>query len=105
MENVIINIDVIFRVITFNGISEVTALFPYEVNDTKGNIVCYSHVGHHSSADYLHCINHSRLATIQEYKELKNELKSIGYELTIIKKRSHKRFIKNYREFLLNSFN
>lgn len=41
---------------------------------------CYSHVGQHSgySPEY---IKECRRATLKEYRDLKKELKSIGYKL------------------------
>lgn len=59
------------------------ALFINESADNRGNKSCYSHVGQHSicSPDY---IRRCRKATPDEYKELLEELESIGYNLNII---------------------
>ena len=62
------------------------AYFPDEVDHGIFK-VAYSHVGQHSSVhpDYA---KESRLATPEEYKDLKSELESIGYNLTVVDKRS-----------------
>jgi hypothetical protein len=91
--------DVIFRVDTtkdFKGI--VYALFPHEVNDSKGSVLSFQHVGQHSSADYRHCINKSRLATHTEYNDLKKELESLGYNLNVIKKQNYTKFLESYHK-------
>ena len=43
----------------------------------------YEHIGQHSSADFIYCVNVTRETTPEEYKELKTELESIGYDLDI----------------------
>lgn len=91
--------DVIFRKDTtkeFKG--DIFALFPHNVDTYKGDVTFYTHVGQHGSADYNHCINTSKLATEEEYKDLKCELESIGYNLNIVKKQNHKKYLKSYHE-------
>ena len=91
--------DVIFRVDTtkdFKGV--VYALFPHEVNDSKGSILSYQHVGQHSSVDYQHCISKSRLASDTEYKELKEELESLGYNLRVVRKQNYTKFLESYHK-------
>jgi hypothetical protein len=91
--------DVIFRKDTTKEFKNtIFALFPHCVNDTTGNVLSYQHVGQHSSADYQHCISKSKLATETEYTDLKKELETIGYDLNIIKKQNHKKYLKNYYE-------
>lgn len=79
---------VIFRVFK-DG--DVLALFPYEPGTGEpDSCSSYQRVGQHSSADYTHCIKATRPATPEEYAPLKAELESIGYELAVKLKRSHK---------------
>lgn len=44
---------------------------------------CYSHVGQHSAC-HVDYAKESRLATPEEYNDLKIELESIGYNLEIL---------------------
>jgi hypothetical protein len=91
--------DVVFRVVTIQGITDVTAFFPHDVEDAKGHVGCYAHVGQHSSANYQYCVSKSRLATEEEYKDLKEELeKGFGYDLNIIRKQNYSKFLKSYNE-------
>ena len=69
--------DVIYRVDKRDG--AVFALFPHEVFDRRGNVVCYAHIGQHGAADYRHCIQRSRPAIESELAPLKVELQRIGY--------------------------
>ncbi len=81
---------VIFR---FDKEFGVYALFPYSIYNTSGLINSYAHVGQHSGADYNHCVNTSRLATEDEYKDLFNELENgVGYNLKVAKKRHYYRY-------------
>jgi hypothetical protein len=89
--------DVIFR--KFKE-GDIIALFPYEIESSRGNILSYMHNGQHSEAMYLHCVSISKLATETEYNDLKNELESIGYNLNIIKKQYYKKYRQNYRNYL-----
>ena len=89
--------DVIFRLIKIGGIAEITALFPYEV-EKDGMITCYAHCGQHGSANYGYCVSKGRLATEEEYKELKEELEYLGYDLNIIKKRNRDKYLESYHE-------
>ncbi len=63
------------------------AFFPDELynkelyGDTM--LTCYEHIGQHSSCDIAYA-NECRLATKKEYKALKKELESIGYNLEVI---------------------
>lgn len=91
--------EVIFRVDKskdFKG--TVFALLPHECCDNKGNVTSYQHVGQHSGACYLGCIASSRPATELEYADLKKEMEGLGYNLKVIKKRNHAKFLISYRE-------
>jgi hypothetical protein len=65
---------------------QVIALFP-EIDE--GNYFClsYEHIGQHGGADYQGIVADSRLATPDEYKDLFEELESIGYNLDVRKRR------------------
>jgi len=92
--------DIIFRVDNnrnFIG-SPVFALFPHEVSTLNGLVNCYQHVGQHSSAEYRHCIANSKPATPEEYKDLKEEMESIGYDINVVKKQNYDKYLKSYYE-------
>jgi hypothetical protein len=72
-----------------NPIVEVNALFP-EMFEGGDCILSYAHIGQHSEINedflidgdvYKHKVE---TATEEEYKDLKKELESIGYELEIL---------------------
>lgn len=90
--------DVVFRVDTtkdFKG--TIFALLPHEAYNNLGHVTSYQHVGQHSGADYKHCIAKSRPAKENDYKDLKIEMESIGYNLNVIKKQ-------NYIKYLIDIF-
>jgi hypothetical protein len=90
--------DVVFRCDKhgdFKGV--VFALFPHEVSTPDGSVTFYTHVGQHGSADYRGCISKSRMATEQEYADLKKEMESIGYDLNIVKKQNYDKFLADYK--------
>lgn len=80
---------VIFRKWRSGG-KEVFALFP-EIYASEGSngqyylkyCLSYQHLGQHGSAWYEYCIRASRPAKPEEYAELKRELESIGYKLSV----------------------
>jgi len=60
------------------------AYFPEENYDNRGNLkVGYSHVGQHGGVDPRYA-KESRLATPEEYQNLKTELESIGYNFDVL---------------------
>ncbi|MDA3780312.1 MAG: hypothetical protein PF487_08885 [Bacteroidales bacterium] len=71
-------ISIIFRKFS-NG--DIIALFPYIVEDYKGCVMCYEHIGQHGIASYNHIINQTKLATEEEYSDLLNELNGIYWDL------------------------
>jgi hypothetical protein len=80
-------IDVMFRT---EKEGNVLAYFPYEIHN--GYVAtCYAHIGQHSACDHEYIIKETKPCL--EFKELKIELESIGYELNIIKKRNYNKFI------------
>lgn len=80
----------------------VFALFPYVIQNGY-NVMSYAHIGQHSAADYKHCIKTSKPASEVEYQELKKELESQGYNLKVIQKYSHQKFLVAYNESRENS--
>jgi hypothetical protein len=73
---------------------DIIALFPYDIWDEfNGNVASYEHIGQHCGADYNHCINMTVPAKEEEYKDLKEELEYIGYNLKVINKRNHKKYL------------
>jgi hypothetical protein len=79
---------VIFR--KFKG-GEIIALFPeIQADMSKGNCQSYQHIGQHGAASY-DLVSNTKLATANEYGDLKKELEDIGYNLEI-KKRINKRW-------------
>ena len=72
---------VLFRKYSNRRGGEVIAIFPYDAASYDPyQCGCYVHVGQHGACD-PHCvINDTRLATANEYAELKAELESKPYE-------------------------
>lgn len=90
--------EVVFR--KWKG--EIIALFPYRFDDYRAlTCLSYMHVGHHSNADYNHIVYHSKLATEEEYKELFQELESIGYLLKPIQKINSKKWRIEREKYLI----
>jgi len=84
--------DVIFRKEKENNI---IAIFPYVLWNLSGDVTCYAHVGQHGAADYNYCLQKSKLASPDEFKDLFTELESLGYNLNIIKKRNRTKVLTN----------
>jgi len=76
----------------------ILALFPHCVDTYEGGVSSYEHIGQHSSADYGHCIYDTKPAKEHEYKSLKDELESIGYNLNVIKRQNHNKFLLGLNE-------
>ena len=91
--------DVIFRVDTtkdFKG--QVFAVLPHNVDNYRGDVTTYQHVGQHSSGDYGVCIKTSRLAKENEYNDLKKEMENhFGYNLNIMKRRNYDKYLREYK--------
>ena len=86
--------EVQFRL--FRG--EVTAVFPYIV-ESPNNVMCYVHLGQHSVCNWnFNAV--SKPATADQYADLYNELIGLGYNLKVIKRRSHRKFMLAYKTFL-----
>ena len=63
---------------------DVIALFPAIVGNSWDTCLSYEHIGQHGSASV--CIPNLRPAIEQEYRELKQELESIGYRLQVVRR-------------------
>jgi len=91
--------DVMFRFDTKTDFNDkVFAVMPHEVNDHKGGVTTYQHVGQHSTGDYNAMLSYSRPATELEYTDLKAELESIGYNLKIVKRRNYYKYLISYKK-------
>jgi hypothetical protein len=78
--------DVVFLKEPYGG---VFAYFPDENynEDLYGDKVkvCYHHIGQHGSCDVEYAID-CELAAEEEYKDLKEELETIGYNLNVLER-------------------
>jgi len=68
----------------------VIALFP-EIEDHWPYCSSYEHIGQHGGADYHGVVASTRPASESEYRDLKEELESLGYNLLIRTKWIRKR--------------
>lgn len=66
--------------------------FLVDCEASAGSILCYMHVGQHSEAD-IGFFQECRLATEEEYKDLREELESIGYRLYLRSRWNGRRII------------
>ena len=90
--------DVIFRCDkhgNFKGV--IFALLPHEVSTHDGSVTFYTHIGQHGSADYRYTVNKSRLATEEEYADLKKEMEGLGYNFNVIKKQNYDKYLVDYK--------
>lgn len=94
MKKDIYKTDMVFRV----DRSGVFALFPHEVCHYTGHVTSYQHVGQHGGANYGHCIQQSKKATPEEYKDLYEELESIGYNINIVHRQNYDKWLKSYKD-------
>jgi hypothetical protein len=74
---------------------EIIAVFPYEIADFKGNVMSYQHIGQHGGAAW-HINQFTQPAKQSEYHELYKELENLGYNLKVIKRRSHAKYLKSF---------
>lgn len=72
---------VVFRKYPDGG---VVALFP-EIREGI-YVGSYGHIGQHGAADYHYVVERTRPATPSEYRALKRELETIGYNLDVRKR-------------------
>ena len=71
---------------------DVIALFPYQIETNEGQVMSYMHIGQHGGAT-LDLINITKLASTEEYSDLKSELESIGYNLKIMQKVNRRKYV------------
>mgnify|MGYP003475260447 CR=1 FL=1 len=89
--------QVMFRTDITKGFKgTIFAILPYDLSDSQGNITTYQHVGQHSGGDYHVCLQQSRPAKPEEYKDLFEEMTGLGYDLKVIKKRQQKKYLAEY---------
>lgn len=68
----------------------IIAMFPeIQANDNRYDCQSYQHIGQHGAASYS-LVDRTKLATAEEYAELKAELEAIGYDLTVRKRNNKK---------------
>lgn len=90
--------EIIFKKDKSNN-NEIIAFMPYAICNWQGDFTCYAHIGQHSMTDYNYYLC-CKPATQEEYQNLYNELKSIGYEIEIIKKINTKKLQTAYKDFM-----
>ena len=76
---------------------QILACFPYEIYSRYTN-ECYAHLGQHSALNWDYLRQTKPCKNPKQYKALKQELESIGYNLTIAQKRNYTRFLKANNE-------
>ncbi len=77
------------KVLFVKELGGVLAVFPKQKYGFNGyrndNVICYSHIGQHSACAHEY-YKSKLLANENEYADLKEELKSVGYNLEILNK-------------------
>ena len=89
--------DVMFRIDTtkdFKG--NIFAIMPHSVVTYSGLVCTYQHIGQHSGGDHNKMVQTSRPATKKEYKDLKKELRSLGYRVNVVIRRNYDKYLKDY---------
>ena len=79
--------------------NEIVAFMPYDFQTWQGEFTCYAHVGQHSYSCYDY-YRECKPATPEEYKDLKQELESIGYNVEVIKRINGKKYRQAYQDFM-----
>ncbi len=67
---------------------DVMALFPEESFKLTYTTTFYQRIGQHGDCNYHAVIDMTKLAKPEEYKDLKTELESLGYDLIVRQKAS-----------------
>ncbi len=66
---------------------DIFAVFPAELANTYDNcMVCYAHIGQHSSASPAYCAECPEVTDPDEYDDLLKELVQRGYEVCVVSK-------------------
>lgn len=71
---------------------DIIALFPDDVDPHDGTVTSYMHIEQHGATDYAGVIADTSLAQEDEYKDLLNELKAIGYTDLRVVQRARPKF-------------
>ena len=88
---------VIFR--KFKDGGDILAIFPEIISELTANTcLSYQHVGQHGSCIPIALTDITTPATPEEYADLKEELESIGYNLTVKKKNQYKYYLTRVQE-------
>jgi hypothetical protein len=90
-------VTVIFRV---EKDGSILAVFPYEIWDNYGNVMCYAHIGQHSSCDYGSILEQTKPASPEQYQNLLSELKDIYQpenKIIVRKRRNYDMYLSSYR--------
>lgn len=88
-------IEVIFRK---EKDGEILAVFPYNLGYSTF-VECHTSEGHCECDYFEYVLKKTKLATEEEYKYRKRLLVNYyGYDLKVIKKRNHKKFLKHFYE-------
>ena len=69
---------------------EILAVFPY-LSYRNYTIDCYAHWGQHHTCTWPYVLERTKKATPEEYKDLYNELVSIGYQLRVLHRPMHRK--------------
>ena len=67
------------------------AVFPYISWLRNYEIMGYAHIGQHHTCRWEYVVYCTKPAKPEEYKDLYNELVSIGYQLRVIKRACHRK--------------
>jgi len=75
---------------------DVIALFPEDGEFSSGRIMTYMHDGQHCSAPYPEIVQGTIPAMPEEYADLLEELKYVGY-IPVVRKKCHVKWSCQYR--------
>ena len=88
--------EMLFRI---ESDGQILAVMPYEIGSPKANnVMCYAHIGQHSSCDYYYVLEKTKPASFEQYKNLKDELEDIGYNIQVIHKRNYSKYLTEFYE-------
>lgn len=66
---------------------DIIALFPDEIDIFNYECMSYMRIGQHGEVNYSEVVTNTKLAKSSEYKSLKKELESLGYNLEVRKRK------------------